>query len=315
MTGISTSKGMSTSSPIFGEDQVNSIAKTINRNVPNKYIPDILRTPYKRWRARKRIDQLDITDSGYPDRYPYITLSSGVTLYGFPSKPTYLCFYEQLRKDQKENLVPEAYFTAEQIYLSLVRGHFDREVQYTIQPGDTVVDIGPHHGYYAHQLAKRVGSDGRVIAVEAHPDNYDVLTQNITENNLSNVTAINKAVTDQTGIIEFYNRETDSGKHHTLVGEKFNNIGEHDVIEVAAEPLDEILQNIDVEDVDLVSITVNLAEYEVLKGMSKTLANGTHVACPWKVDRNNIKSIFKEYDYTTTICDDYYVSPIIYAQP
>ena len=306
---------MKTSSPIFGEDQINSIAKTINRNVPDKYIPNVLRIPYKRWRAQKRIDQLDIIDSGYDDEYPYITLESGITLYGFPSKPAHVSFYDQLREDQKENLIPEAYFTAEQVYLSFIRGHFDREVQYTIQPGDTVVDIGPHHGYYAHQVAKRVGSDGRVIAIEAHPDNYDVLKQNIITNNLSNVTTINKAVTDQTGSVEFYNRETDSGKHHTLVGEKFDQIGEYDVIEVVAEPLDDILQSIDVDDVNFVSITVNLAEYEVLMGMRETLADRTHVACPLKADRNKIKSIFKEFDYATTIRDDYYVSPIIYGWP
>ena len=39
-----------------------------------------------------------------------------------------------------------------------------------------------------------VGSKGKVIAIEAHPVNYEILKQNIALNKLSNVVALNYAV-------------------------------------------------------------------------------------------------------------------------
>lgn len=301
---------------LFSEDRINTFAKAANQIVPEKIVPSVAKIPYRRWRARTLIDALDIIDSGPGDPYPYITLEGGATFHSFSSKPFHHSLYEHLRTDQKKNLVPEAYFTAEQVYLSLKRGHFDREQQYTIREDDTVLDIGPHHGYFTQQVSNRVGPNGKVIAVEAHPENYDVLTLNVSVNSLSNVETINKAVADEAGTIILYERDTDSGKHHTIVGKNtVDAIGEYNEIEVVAEPLDAILENTGVDGVDFVSITVNLGEYELLQGMKKLLEKGTYIACPCKTNRDEIEALFEEYGYSTVVRDDYYVHPIIYAKP
>src|SRR5919108_3147960 len=45
--------------------------------------------------------------------------------------------------------------------------------------GDIVVDIGAHMGRYTIISSKRVGAQGKVVAIEAHPGNFEMLNRNI----------------------------------------------------------------------------------------------------------------------------------------
>ena len=44
------------------------------------------------------------------------------------------------------------------------------------------IDVGAHIGKYAIAMAKVIGDKGLVIAVEPHPENFSVLTENISLN-------------------------------------------------------------------------------------------------------------------------------------
>lgn len=56
-----------------------------------------------------------------------------------------------------------------------------------VQPGMTVADIGAGEGYYTVRLARRVGAEGRVLAVDIMPEIIDALGQRINRENWSNV--------------------------------------------------------------------------------------------------------------------------------
>ena len=62
-----------------------------------------------------------------------------------------------------------------------------------INAGDTVVDVGANIGFHAVSFAAAVGSSGQVIAVEAHPQVFEVLARNIRRLSDSNVRALNVA--------------------------------------------------------------------------------------------------------------------------
>ena len=47
-----------------------------------------------------------------------------------------------------------------------------------LQPGEQVVDVGAHYGYFSMLAARLVGSDGRVLALEATPQTHAVLAGN-----------------------------------------------------------------------------------------------------------------------------------------
>lgn len=68
-----------------------------------------------------------------------------------------------------------------------------------LKKGDMFMDIGANVGIYTLIAAKLVGKNGFVISFEPEKTNYASLKNNIQENNFSNVSCINKAVSSQNG--------------------------------------------------------------------------------------------------------------------
>jgi len=67
-----------------------------------------------------------------------------------------------------------------------------------IRPGDTVVDVGAHVGYYTMAMAREVGPRGRVYAFEPDPVNFAILEENLKRNSLRDrVITFQKAVMDE----------------------------------------------------------------------------------------------------------------------
>ena len=59
-----------------------------------------------------------------------------------------------------------------------------------IAPGATVVDLGAGVGYFTWRLAKRVGPEGKVLAVEIQQEMLDMLAVNLRERGIENVEMI-----------------------------------------------------------------------------------------------------------------------------
>jgi FkbM family methyltransferase len=74
---------------------------------------------------------------------------------------------------------------------------------YKPEPGDLVFDIGAHAGLTTCQLARMVGSDGRVVAFEPDPNSLLWLEKNVLDQNISNVTIVPKAIDANTGTAPF----------------------------------------------------------------------------------------------------------------
>ncbi len=56
-----------------------------------------------------------------------------------------------------------------------------------LKPGMTVADIGAGTGYFSRRIAGRVGSDGRVYAVDIQPEMLEILEANLKESGIHNV--------------------------------------------------------------------------------------------------------------------------------
>jgi len=89
---------------------------------------------------------------------------------------------------------------------------FDRFVN----PGDVVIDVGANVGYHTVQLAKRVGANGRVYAVEPQLLMYRFLAANCLLNNQFNVTSIHGAAGNVSGVltlapIDYWDSDLNSG--------------------------------------------------------------------------------------------------------
>jgi FkbM family methyltransferase len=71
------------------------------------------------------------------------------------------------------------------------------------EPGETVLDVGAHHGVLSMYFASRVGPDGHVICVDPIDQNIELIEENIALNRFSNVTAICAAVGDSNRPLQF----------------------------------------------------------------------------------------------------------------
>ncbi|MEM0196008.1 MAG: FkbM family methyltransferase [Thermoplasmatales archaeon] len=71
-----------------------------------------------------------------------------------------------------------------------------------INKGDTVLDLGAGIGEFSLLASRKIGPNGKVIAIEPSPDDYETLLRNIKENKCDNVTPINIAVADFEGELE-----------------------------------------------------------------------------------------------------------------
>lgn len=70
---------------------------------------------------------------------------------------------------------------------------------------EAFVDVGAGVGSYTLMIAEKYKSKAvKVIAIEAHQDNYKALRRNIECNSFENVKTINKAVSDNTGNMTLY---------------------------------------------------------------------------------------------------------------
>ena len=71
------------------------------------------------------------------------------------------------------------------------------------EPGDRVVDVGANIGTTVLTSALRVGAQGHVVGIEAHPRTFGFLQDNLRFNRVANVTAIHSAVGACSGTIRF----------------------------------------------------------------------------------------------------------------
>ena len=150
--------------------------------------------------------------------------------------------------------------------------------RFTPKEGDIVIDIGAHIGLYTIISSKRVGAQGKVVAIEADPENFEMLNSNIKLNQLTNVIPLNYAVYSKETKIKLYLPSGESGftKYNTIMPNWINT--QEKFVEVNANTLDYILQSKGITYVNWIKIDVEGAEFEVLKGASNVLSKSKDIA-------------------------------------
>lgn len=78
-----------------------------------------------------------------------------------------------------------------------------------IRPGDKVLDIGAHVGYFTMLAARKVGPKGFVVAFEPHPVIFERLEKNC--KGLKNVELVNAGALDEDKTMNLWEEEGNSG--------------------------------------------------------------------------------------------------------
>ena len=139
-----------------------------------------------------------------------------------------------------------------------------------LKEGMICVEAGSNIGYYAVLESKIVGKNGKVIAIEASPDNYKYLQKNATQQNYSTIETYNFAVSNTDGEVYL---QTGSVSNWSKVIEKNENPNpSFKITKIPAKTLDSFLEDKKVKKIDFFRMDVEGYEFNIYKGMKQTIA-------------------------------------------
>ena len=127
---------------------------------------------------------------------------------------------------------------------------------FDIKNEDVIIDIGSHIGLFA-LFASQFCKSGKIFCFEPVKENFDLLKSNLVLNNIKNVTAINAAVSANTGNVIIYLNDDESGHSMHVIG--------HKQIQVKSFSLKEIIDSNHLEKCNFLKIDCEGEEYEIIK--------------------------------------------------
>ena len=192
--------------------------------------------------------------------------------------------------------------------LELLTGLHERETRRLLerlaQPGMTALDIGAHIGYHSRLLARRVGAEGRVIALEPHPGTHRALRHNTRAQ--PNVLALQLAAAEAEGsaALHDYLMMSASGSLHydeTLAHQQRERMAAGDVAPrgsgfqpqrytVRTAAIDDCLAELGIGRVDIVKMDIEGAELAALRGMRRTIADSPDLALVMEFNPSALKA-------------------------
>lgn len=128
-----------------------------------------------------------------------------------------------------------------------------------IKPGSIILDVGANIGVYSLIAARHTGSKGRVYAFEPVPENFELLSRNIRQNELKNVVCINKAVGSSNGKIEMEIEKGSIATHYVSSSPK-------NPTAVPVTTIDSFIKNKKISRVDLIKMDIEGYEGFAIEG-------------------------------------------------
>jgi len=136
-------------------------------------------------------------------------------------------------------------------------------IQKIISPDWVIVDVGSCDGIYSDWFSQRISQKGKIISIELHPENYKNIKEKFSNN--SKVIALNCAVSDVDGEIDYY--EGESRWLHNIIGEDARGKECIKVGKIKSITLNSLLE--EYSKVGLIKIDTEGSELGILKGMDK----------------------------------------------
>ncbi len=140
--------------------------------------------------------------------------------------------------------------------------------RWSIPPGAVVIDVGAHVGYYTKLFSELAGPSGKVIAVEAHPENQEILRYNL--QGRKNVEMLGIAAAASDGVATLH--VSAGSSNHSLVSGYGNS---QSVVTTPTRSLDSVLADRGVSQIDFIKIDVEGGEPQVLAGLARTIARSS----------------------------------------
>ena len=200
------------------------------------------------------------------------------------------------------------------IFYSGIFGNFEGETlrlwyEISKEVNGLVLDAGAFSGIYS-LVAASANKQSSIVAFEPHPNNFDLLCKNIQINEFSNITSDNRAISNKTGKVVFYNysEDGDNPPGFTLINHRYVD-PQSSTLSCAAISFKEYLESNHKEQIlSLVKLDIERAELIVLRdGIERIQKDQTIIFCEI-LDRESIfkiHSLFKKIDYVFININDH----------
>ncbi|WP_414572783.1 FkbM family methyltransferase [Nostoc sp. CCY 9925] len=150
---------------------------------------------------------------------------------------------------------------------------FEKEMEFwrnSIKPGMTVIDVGANVGVYTFSAALKVGSKGRVLAVEPFSGCVRCLQETCRINQLSWVNVCAGAASDRNGTVKLLLHSANE-LNQVISSDAAENISSDSFEEATCFTLDSLIDQENIERVDFLKIDAEGHEMAVLAGSQKLL--------------------------------------------
>ena len=140
-----------------------------------------------------------------------------------------------------------------------------------LRDGGTALDVGANAGWHTLLMARLVGPQGRVLAVEPNPSVRQHLRRNIAINGLGQIEVVGAALADAQGTLSFVAPDAEhsaSASGHVVA----DNAAPPDAIRVPASTLDVLAVEQKLDRLDLVKIDAEGFEWPILQGAQTSIA-------------------------------------------
>ena len=145
---------------------------------------------------------------------------------------------------------PDIRFNADRINRDITDIYFHC---YTPKLDDVCLEVGSDIGLETVFMSKLVGPNGKIFAIEAAPDTFAVLQENVADNKLINVNCQNLAISDKNGPVNI-SASIDGHIGNTILGPS-------EVIhKVTGKTMDQFIEDNQIEKIDYLKINIEGAE-------------------------------------------------------
>lgn len=143
-------------------------------------------------------------------------------------------------------------------------------IEKKLKRGMTCLEIGANIGYYTLLEHKIIGNEGKIIALEPSPVNFDILQKNVKSQKIENIILKNIAGGDIDGNVKFLIYEG-AGNSCMVIQEGQKQKWPGKIIDVPIRKIDSVLEELGIEKIDFLRMDVEGYENHVLNGLSNTL--------------------------------------------
>jgi len=146
----------------------------------------------------------------------------------------------------------------------------------------TLVDIGANVGLYTALAMHQLDEMGKIVTFEPHPQTFSFLQKNINANQATSdtcprVDALNMAATPEPSQTDLRLNPENRGDNRLYQGTYQGKVEEWDTLPVEGRPVDDVLAELGINEVNFVKIDIQGYEQKAISGFQKTLASSKNI--------------------------------------